>query len=105
LNVHDARLKCAIDVVQYLKENLGERPKSSYTSAKKPMKHIFWHIGTNEVKYIDVSHECNVVHGKMKIHSICAINKTNLTQLLVGNLACFCLFCMQNDWDNCPNLD
>ena len=105
LNAHGAKLTCAADVVQFLKENLAERPESSYTGARKPMKRMFWHIGANDVKHKDEAHDCDVVQGTRKIHSIRAANKTNLTQLLVKNLACFCCFCMQKDWDSCPNLE
>jgi hypothetical protein len=57
------------------------------------------------VKYKDASYECDVLQGTMKIHFIVAIKKTNLIQLLVGNLASFCSFSLQGNWDKCPNLE
>jgi hypothetical protein len=42
LNASGARLTCTAEVVQYLKENLGERPKSSYTATRGPMNYIFF---------------------------------------------------------------
>lgn len=75
LNAHGAKLTCAADVVQFLKENLAERPESSYTGARKPMKRMFWHIGANDVKHKDEAHDCDVVQGTRKIHSIRAANK------------------------------
>jgi hypothetical protein len=32
----------------------------------------------------------------MKIHSICSLNKNNLTQSFVKDLACFWKFCLDN---------
>jgi hypothetical protein len=52
----------------------------------------------------DNPHGCDSIAGTRKIHSILATNKNHLTQLMVKNLACFCVFCIDNKWSRCINL-
>jgi hypothetical protein len=40
----------------------------------------------------------------MKIHSIYSLNKNNLTQLFVKDLACFCEFCLDSCWTERVNV-
>jgi hypothetical protein len=39
------------------------------------------------------------IKGTMKIHSIYSMNRNNLTQLFVKDLACFYEFCLDNQWN------
>jgi hypothetical protein len=47
---------------------------------------------------------CDKVEGTQKIHYIFATNKNMLTQLLVKPLTCFCVFCIDGKWLECPNM-
>lgn len=79
LNVHGEKLQNAEEVVTFLKKHLSDRPKISYVNVRKPIKSLFWHIKLNDVIQNNSSCNCDLVKGCMKLHSIFASNKHNLT--------------------------
>ncbi len=47
---------------------------------------------------------CDAIKEIMKMHSICATNKHNLTILMVKDLACFFSYCLEGQWAQCGNV-
>jgi hypothetical protein len=45
-----------------------------------------------------------VIPGCREYHSIMAVNRNCLTNLMVKKLACYCVFCMDSRWSECENL-
>jgi hypothetical protein len=91
LNPDGRRLQCAKDVVDLLTEKL------------KSLKRIFWHISEDAVDRTSM-HACDVIPGCREYHSIMAVNRTCLTNLMIKRLACFCTFCLDLRWSDCENL-
>jgi hypothetical protein len=71
---------------------------------KRPLHTIFWYVDENDVDRSYPMFACDRVEGTQKIHCIFATNKNAPTQLLVKPLACFCAFCIDGRWLECPNL-
>jgi hypothetical protein len=103
LNPDGRRLQCAKDVVDLLTEKLSSRPESSYSGKRKSLKRIFWHISEDAVDRTSM-HACDVIPGCREYHSIMAVNRTCLTNLMIKRLACFCTFCLDLRWSDCENL-
>jgi hypothetical protein len=104
LNVHGEKLQNAKEVVTFLKKHLFDTPNTSYASVNKLIKRFFWHIKSDDVIRNNYSFNCNHDKGCIKLHSIFASHKHNLTQLLVKDLACYCIFCLDHKWGDCENL-
>jgi hypothetical protein len=49
LNAHGVPLQNVADVKNFLRKSLFERPKTSYTGHRKPIKRMFWFIGIDDV--------------------------------------------------------
>jgi hypothetical protein len=90
--------------VGFLRPNLFDRLKSSYTWQRRSLCRVFWHVITTKVDCNSTMYVYDVVEGIMKLHSICSMNKNNSTTLLVKSLACFCVYCVDGLWDQCLNL-
>jgi hypothetical protein len=88
----------------FLHEHLSTRPESTYSSSQKPLKIIFWHVQAEDVDKVSAIFVCDPIKGTMKIHSIYSLNKNNLTQLFVKDLACFCEICLDSCWTKCVNV-
>jgi hypothetical protein len=91
-------------VVTFLKKHLFDKMETSYVGVKKPIKWFFWHIKSNDVIQNNSSFNCDPIKGCMKLHSIFASNKHNLTQLSVKDLVCYCILCLNHKWGDCENL-
>lgn len=105
LKAYGRKLQCAADVVGYLKATLSVRVETSYSGQRKPLERHFWHVLEQEVDSLrHEPHACDSVVGTRKLHSILATNKNHLTHLMVKNLACFCVFCIDNKWSSCINV-
>ncbi len=105
LKSHGTKLQNASDVVVYLKAFLSGRVETSYSGQRKPLERHFWLVLEAEVRPLrNDPHGCDSIAGTRKIHSIMATNKNHLTHLMVKNLACFCVFCIDNQWSSCINV-
>jgi hypothetical protein len=104
LNVHGEKLQNVEKVVTLLKKHLSNKLETSYVNVRKPIKRFSWHIKSNDVIQNNSSFNCDLVKGCMKLHSIFTSNKHNSTQLLVKDLACYCIFCLNDKWGDCENL-
>ncbi len=58
----------------------------------KPIHRTFWHVNVGDVDRISPLYIYDLIKGIMKICSICATNKNNLTQLLVKIWHVFVIF-------------
>jgi hypothetical protein len=97
------RLQCAQDVVDFLAEKLSYRPETSYSGKQKPLRRFFWHIADDAVDRSS-THTCDVIPGCREYHSIMAMNRNFLTNLMVKKLACYYVLCMDSRWSECENL-
>ncbi len=104
LNVHGEKLQNAEEVVTFLRKHLFDRPKTSYVSVRKPIKGLFWHIKLDHVIQKNSSCNCDLVKGCMKLHSIFAYNKHNLTQFWFKDFASYYILCLDHKWGDCENL-
>lgn len=84
--------------------NLCDCFESSYVGRKRSLHRVFWYVDENDVDHSSPMFACDKVEGTQKIHCIFATNKNVLTQLLVKPLACFCAFCIDGKWLECPNM-
>jgi hypothetical protein len=89
MNAHGAKLENVEEVVMFLQEHLLIKHESTYYGSRKPFKKIFWHVQGEDVDKVSPIFVCDPIKGTMKIHSICSLNKNNLTQSFVKDLACF----------------
>jgi hypothetical protein len=103
LNPDGRRLQCAQDVVDLLAEKLSYRPESSYSGKRKPLRRFFWHIPEGSVDRTSV-HACDIIPGCREYHSIMAVNKNCMTNLMIKKLSCFCVFCLDSTWSECENM-
>ncbi len=67
-------------VIQFLHERLSSRLESSYSNSMKPLHRAFWHVKVGDVDRGSPLFICDPIKGTMKIHSICVVNKNNLTK-------------------------
>ncbi len=49
------------------------------------------------------SFNCDLINRTIKLHFIWATNKHNLTQLMVKDLAYYCIFCLDHRWEEYEN--
>jgi hypothetical protein len=103
-NPQARKLQNVGEVIQFLREWLSFRPESSYSGSMKPFHITFWHVKVGDVDRDLPLFICDPIKGTMRIHSICAVNKNNLTQLLMKDLACLCEFCLDSYWSECQNV-
>jgi hypothetical protein len=89
LDANGAKLQNEKEVVQFLHEHLSKRLKTSYSSARRPLQKVFWLVKEEEVPKNSLTFSCDSIKGTMKLHSILATNKNNLTTFMVKDLACF----------------
>ncbi len=67
--------------MEFLWEQLSSRPESSYSGSMKPLHRTFWHVKVGDVDRNSPLFIYDPIKGIMRIHSICATNKNNLTHL------------------------
>ncbi len=103
-NPQAKKLQNVEEVIQFLCEWLSSRCESSYSSSMKPLHRTLWHVKVGDVDRDSPLFIYDFIKGIMKIHLICVVNKNNLTQLLVKDLACFCEFCLDSCWSECQNV-
>jgi hypothetical protein len=72
LNTHARKLQNDEEVVEFLREWLSSRPKSSYYGSMKPLHKTFLHVKVGDVDRDSPLFICDPMNGIMKIHSICA---------------------------------
>jgi len=94
LNSHHTKLQNSTDVMGFLHVNLSNITETSYNGQRRPLQKIFWHVTTTDVDCNSTMYGCDVVESIMRLHSICSMNKNNLTTLLVKSLACLYLLWM-----------
>jgi hypothetical protein len=88
----------------FLCERLSNIPKSSYYGSQRPLQRTFWNVKAKDVDKRSPLFICDPIKGTMKIHSIYSMNRNDLTQLFVKNLACLCEFCLDSQWYFCINI-
>jgi hypothetical protein len=64
------------EVVTSLCMRLFDRPKSSYSGSIKPLHRTLWHVKVEDVDRVSPLFICDPIKSTMKIHLICASNKT-----------------------------
>lgn len=104
LNAHSIKLQNAAKVVNLFCSNLCDCFESSYVGRKGSLHRVFWYVDENDVDCSSPMFACDKVEGTQKIHCIFSTNKNVLIQLLVKPLACFCAFCIDGKWLECPNM-
>lgn len=92
LKVDGTPLKCAADVVYFLREKFNHSGKSR----------VFWDIKLGEVDRT-CQWNCKPIHKTMSMHSVNGYSCTDTKALRYRMLSCFCDFCMQNQWRRCVN--
>ncbi len=84
--------------------SISDRLESTYINVRRPLRRVFQLVKVEDVSQNSNSFNCDYIKGTMKIHSICATNKHNLTTLMVKDLACFCSYCLEGQWAKCKNV-
>jgi hypothetical protein len=103
-NVHAEKLQNVKEVVTFLKKHLSYRLETTLSGERKPFKRFLCHVKANDVIWNNSSFNCDPIKGTIKLHSIWEANKHNLTQLMVRDLACYCIFCLNHRWEECKNV-
>ncbi len=62
---------------------------------------MFWLVKEEEVPKNSFTFSCDNIKGTIKLHSILATNKNNLTTLMVKDLACFDTLYFDGKWVDC----
>jgi hypothetical protein len=104
LDANGAKLQNAKEVVQFLHEHLPKRLETSYSSARRPLRKVFWLVKEEKVPKNSLTFSCDSIKSTMKLHSILATNKNNLTTLMVKDLPYFYTFYFDGKWVDCQNL-
>lgn len=81
------KLQNVEEVVAILRERLSNRLESSYFGLQKPLTKFFWHVQVGDMDRVSPLYCCDPIKGTMKIHSIYSMNRNNLIQLFVKDLA------------------
>jgi hypothetical protein len=100
-NVHEEKLQNVKEVVTFLRKHLSCRLEITFNGERKPFKRFLWHVKADDVIQNNSSFNCDPIKGTIKVHSIWESNKHNLTQLMVRDLACYCIFCLDHRWVVC----
>jgi len=79
LNLQAKKLQNVEEVVEFLHERLSFKLRSSYFSSMRPLHKTFWHVKVGDVDRDSLLFIYDPIKGTMKIHSICATNKNNIT--------------------------
>lgn len=97
----DKPMQNALHCVEFLRTRFTSRVASSYArSTTFECDRSFWHIEMGDVCRED-AWACHTLPGSRSLHSVMGYSITDPTLLLVRQLSCFCMYCVQQDWDNC----
>ena len=108
-------LKCARDIVMYLREHFTLGVHAVYSSTQvrdtrpvysstqvRDTRRVFWEVGIDEVKR-DISWDCHPIPNLRQVHSVRGFWETNGHCIGVRQLSCFCYECIQGKWRRCVN--
>jgi hypothetical protein len=95
-------LQNASQCVQFLTEKLSTRIASMYMKKKAQISRKFWHIEEASVVRSN-PFACATIPGSRSLHWIFSFSTADPTKLMVRQLSCFCLPCIDEDWNNCEN--
>jgi hypothetical protein len=98
------QLQNAEECVNFLTEKLSTRAYSTYIKQKVAITRKFWHIRESEV-IRSTPFACATIPGSRSLHSIFSFSAADPTKLMVRQLSCFCLPCIDENWENCENRD
>lgn len=104
LDVQGPRLQDALTVVAFLRTNLGERPKTSYSGDRRPVSRTFWHIIEDDVDR-ENEYDCEPIRRCREVHQVRSVGSMEVNKLMKRNLACFCPACIAQKWGDCENKD
>jgi hypothetical protein len=103
LDSHGPVLHNALDVVALLREHLTTRPETSYTGDLKHVHRVFWHVGKDDTDRTNII-TGDGIKGSRGLHSVRSVDCGDVNKLLKKNLACFCCFCMDGNYQACENI-
>jgi hypothetical protein len=98
------QLQNAEECVNFLTEKLSTRAYNTYSKQKVAITRKFWHIRESEV-IRSTPFACATIPGSKSLHSIFFFSVADPTKLMVRQLSCFCLPCIDENWENCENRD
>lgn len=94
-------LKCAADIVAFLKDTMSTTTSTGYVKECLVIRH-FWNVQIGDVDRSNPWH-CAPITGSRSIHSICGYSKVDSTQLKTRMLSCYCDACIHNTTRMCVN--
>lgn len=89
-------MKCASDVVSFLKQRFGGE------LGQVGVNRVFWEIKTDEVPR-ETQWNCKKVPGSRSLHCVNAYSSFSKHELRVKALSCYCEACMHEQWRRCNN--
>jgi hypothetical protein len=97
------KLQDAKDAVDFLKETMEGVVESSLGGNKRVSYRFFHLIEPTDVDRRHL-HGCDTIAGSRKLHSVQGVSISDPTLLMVRQLSCFCIPCMDGDWANCEKM-
>lgn len=71
---------------------------------RDPISHFLHEIPVGSIPRTELW-DCDQIPRCRSFHSICSVSAADPTQLMVRYLSCFCVPCINNEWDDCENED
>lgn len=92
-------LENAADAVAFLKDRFALGKEQAYGEIQEVNRH-FHLIGVSDVNR-RVRMDCDTIPGTQKLHSFYGFNRNNPTHLQIRDLSCFCVHCLDFEWEKC----
>ena len=91
------RLQDAADVVSFLRKIVPSQVQSSYSKTMSEILRKFWHISSNSTSP-KTRWEGETILGSRKFHLVASVSSVDPSKLMVRDLSCFFIPCVNNDW-------
>ncbi|KAL3702355.1 hypothetical protein R1sor_020377 [Riccia sorocarpa] len=97
------KLDCAADCVAFLSEKFRLHREKLYGGINE-VRRFFWEVKVGDVNR-SKRYDCLPIEGTRKLHCFHGFSRLNPTLLNVREMCCFCPSCIDEDWENCSNLE
>ncbi|KAL3694855.1 hypothetical protein R1sor_008506 [Riccia sorocarpa] len=97
------KLDCVADCVAFLSEKFRLHREKLYEEINE-VRRFFWEVKVGDVNR-SKCYDCLPIEGTRKLHCFHGFSRLNPTLLNVREMCCFCPSCIDEDWENCSNLE